>query len=296
MGFAVTTVAGGALTASLIPAQRRGEGLGLVGIVSGVPSLISLPTGVWVSVHWGFAAVFAASAAAALLAVCSMPWLPSRQATTDRAHGVLSGLRNPGLGRPAAVFFASTMAAGVLVTFLPLAITAGSAGVATVALFAQPSAATLARWAAGRIGDRHGQARLLCPGVLLSAAGMAPLAATHTPILVVGGAACFGAGFGLLQNPTLALMYAQVPRSGYSSVSALWNTAYDAGMGAGAIGIGLLVAHRLPGRLPADRGSDHPRARPRPPRAGPGRGNPAMTWAAETHPITGQRGRRGRDW
>lgn len=34
-GFAVTTVAGGALTAALIPAERRGEGLGLVGIVGG---------------------------------------------------------------------------------------------------------------------------------------------------------------------------------------------------------------------------------------------------------------------
>jgi MFS family permease len=41
-GFAITTVAGGALTASLIPAERRGEGLGLVGVVGGVPALTCL--------------------------------------------------------------------------------------------------------------------------------------------------------------------------------------------------------------------------------------------------------------
>jgi predicted MFS family arabinose efflux permease len=84
---------------------------------------------------------------------------------------------------------------------------------------------------------------LLCPGVLLSAAGMAALAATHAPVMVVAGAVCFGIGFGLLQNATLAVMYARSPEGSYSSVSAIWNAAYDAGMGAGAGGIGLLAAH-----------------------------------------------------
>jgi predicted MFS family arabinose efflux permease len=79
--------------------------------------------------------------------------------------------------------------------------------------------------------------------VLLSAAGMALLVATGTPVLVVTGAACFGTGFGLLQNATLTLMYARVSADGYNSVSAIWNAAYDAGMGGGAVAIGLLVAH-----------------------------------------------------
>jgi len=42
------------------------------------------------------------------------------------------------------------MAAGVLVTFLPLALTAKSAALATTALFVQPAASTVARWPAGR--------------------------------------------------------------------------------------------------------------------------------------------------
>ncbi len=191
LGFAVTTVAGGALTAALIPAERRGEGLGLVGIVSGVPSLVCLPLGLWMSVHWGYGPVFAATAIAALAALGSMPWLPGRrsapghQPTARPGHGLLAGLRTPALVRPAVIFSAATMAVGVLVTFLPLAVR--SAGVVTAALLAQPAAATLARWAAGRIGDRYGQTRLLGPGVLLSAAGMAMLVATGTPVLIVPG-------------------------------------------------------------------------------------------------------------
>jgi predicted MFS family arabinose efflux permease len=243
VGFAITTVAGGALTASLIPEQRRGEGLGLVGIVGGVPALVSLPAGVLVAARWGYGPVFAATGTAALLALGSVPWLPARRDAGQREHGMAPVLRNRGVARLAVTFAASTAAAGVLVTFLPLAVTAGSATVVTIALFAQPAAATAARWAAGRIGDRRGQAGLLAPGLLLCAVGMASLAATHVPALVVGGATCFGVGFGVLQNATLAMMYAIGPRGAYSAVSAIWNAAYDAGMGVGAAAVGLLVAH-----------------------------------------------------
>ena len=51
----------------------------------------------------------------------------------------------------------------------------------------------------------------------------------------------FGTGFGVLQNATLTLMYARVPVAGYGAVSAIWNGAYDLGMGAGAIAVGALV-------------------------------------------------------
>ncbi len=49
LGFAVMVVAGGSLTASLIPPERRGEGLALVGVVAGVPALAALPAGVWLA-------------------------------------------------------------------------------------------------------------------------------------------------------------------------------------------------------------------------------------------------------
>jgi len=112
---------------------------------------------------------------------------------------------------------------------------------ASVVLFVQPAVSTVARWAAGRIGDRRGHARLLLPGVLLAIGGTAALAGTGSFAIVLAGAIGFGAGFGILQNVTLALMYERAPRSAYSGVSAVWNAAYDLGMAAGAIGFGVLV-------------------------------------------------------
>lgn len=249
-GFAIVTVAGGGLTASLIPPERRGEGLALVGVVSGVPAVTCLPLGVWLSAHWGTSVVFVGTAAVSLLALAVVPGLPDyRQARRSAAHGpagtlgVLRALRNPALTGPAMLFSASTMALGVLVTFLPLAITGRSVAVASAALFAESAAATVTRFAIGRYGDKRGQTGFLYPGVLLAAAGMASVAAIGAPALVIGGAAIFGVGFGLLQNSTATLMYTRTDRDGYDAVSAIWNAAYDAGMGVGAISVGLITGH-----------------------------------------------------
>lgn len=243
-GFAICVVAGGAVTAILIPAERRGEGLALVGLVGGVPSMLALPAGVWAAAQWGYTPVFVVTTVATLLALLSVPGLPSRRATASGStshHGVLAGLRSAALTRPATIFAASTTAIGVFVTFLPLAVTDQPAWVAAAALLAQPAASTVARWIAGRLGDRHGPARLLTPGLVLAAAGMAAIAVTGSPAAVIGGALLFGAGFGMLQNATLVLMYARVPAGGEGAVSAIWNAAYDLGMAAGALGAGLAI-------------------------------------------------------
>ncbi|MFI6459828.1 MFS transporter [Streptomyces sp. NPDC050528] len=259
LGFALTIVAGGALTASLIPDQRRGEGLALVGVVSGVPSLVALPLGLWLVGRVGYGPVAVAGGLAALAAIVFVLGLPDRASPADPADpadrsdcsdlsdpseqplGVVRGLRTGALLRPVLVFAATATAAGIVVTFLPLAVPSASDGVVAVALFTQTAASTLTRWLAGRHGDRHGSARLVLPGLLLSAAGVLVIAPTAHPVAVVAGTALFGAGFGIAQNATLAVMYARVSAASYGTVSALWNLAYDGGMGVGAAGFGLVA-------------------------------------------------------
>jgi predicted MFS family arabinose efflux permease len=260
-GFAVLCVAGGALTVSLIPAHRRGEGLALVGLVSGVPSVAALPLGVWLAGHLGYRPVFAAGGLAALAGLASLPWLPGAGPATraTKADGMLAALRNPALVRPAALFSATTMAVGIIVTFLPLAVTRADANVAALALLVQPAAAIAGRWLAGRRGDRpssrpsnrpsdrpgtrRGSAALLVPGVLAAAVGVLVLSLTAVPAAVITGAAVFGLGFGVTQNVTQTVMYDRVPESAYGASSALWNLAYDGGMGLGAAGFGVLALH-----------------------------------------------------
>lgn len=244
IGFALTVVAGGALTAALIPAERRGEGLALAGIVSGVPSLLALPLGVWLAGRVGYGPVCVAGGLAALVAVAAVPGLPGRSpaARPERHAGVVAGMRAGALARPTGVFAATALGAGVIVTFLPAAVPSSMSGLVAAALFVQPAASTAARWFAGRLGDRRGPAGLVLPGLLASAAGLAVTALTGSAAAVLAGVALFGAGFGITQNATLTLMYTRVSAEGYGTVSALWNVAYDAGMGAGAVGCGAVAA------------------------------------------------------
>ncbi|MEY9875206.1 MFS family permease [Streptacidiphilus sp. MAP12-33] len=242
VGFAFTVVAGGALTAALVPAERRGEGLALVGVVGGVPSLLALPLGVWLAAHAGCTTVALIAGATPLAAVLSVPGLPDRiGARSAQGIGLAQALRTGRLARPALVFSATALAAGVAVTFLPLAVPAAGTGLVTVALFVQPAATTAARWLAGRHGDRHGPARLVLPGLLLACGGTLLMAATGMPVLVVLAVLLFGTGFGIAQNATLTLMYSRVSAADYGTVSAMWNFAYDAGMGVGALGFGRLA-------------------------------------------------------
>lgn len=248
-GFGLGGVVLGALAAMLLPLDRRGEGLALYGVVGSVPGVIALPAGVWLAGHFGYSVVLLLTAATALVPLAVFRWLPGRTDPRAAAHdadagrplGMMDGLRRAGVLRLALIFAATTVAAGVVVSFLPMA--AGASGnVAAIGLFAQALTATIGRWWAGRHGDRRGHVGLLVPGLAIAACGMLAMIWLTSPAAVIAGMCLFGAGFGIVQNSTLALMIDRLPASGVGTASALWNLAYDAGYGAGPAIFGLFAA------------------------------------------------------
>jgi predicted MFS family arabinose efflux permease len=241
-GLAILVVAGSSVVASLTPTERRSEGLGLLGVVVGVPAVLALPLGVWLVERVGFPPVFVAGAVASLAGLVAIPALPGRAPGAGESVGVLTGLRDPGQVRPALIFLLTAMGTGIVVTFLPLAVR-GSGRLAALALLANTVATTVARWWAGRYGGcvRLGQPGLLVGGVVVAAIGMGTLAFIASQAAVAAGAVLLGLGFGAAQNASLTLMFERVSASGYDMVSAVWNLAYDAGLGLGAAGFGVLV-------------------------------------------------------
>jgi MFS family permease len=238
LGFGLCGVTTGALTATLLPPGRRGEGLGLLGIVSGVPAVVALPAGVWLAGHHRATAVAAIAAAAGLLPLITIRWLPSRggaystppAARTRRAQG--AALRLP------LIFAACTISVGVLDSFLPIAKGVPSS-LSSTALLVSALTATLSRWQAGRHGDRYGHARLLIPALVVAALGMTAMMWLASPVLIFASMVLFGAGFGVIESATFALLIEQLPEA---EASTLWNFAYDAGYGAGPAVFGLFAA------------------------------------------------------
>lgn len=253
LGFGLGTVVAGAMAADLVPAERRGEGFGLFGMVATVPAVVALPLGIWFAEHVGSSAVIAATAVMALVPLVAFPGLaivPRQSSTTAASDSpigsgtlTLSGiLRQGGQVRLALIFSASTVGAGVVVSFLPL--TGGmSKNLAAAGLLAQALTAAIGRWWAGRLGDRIGHARLLAPALAVASLAMAALLWPTSPIAVLAGMSAFGAGFGIVQNATFALMVENASATGTGAASALWNLAYDVGYGAGPATFGLVVSH-----------------------------------------------------
>jgi predicted MFS family arabinose efflux permease len=241
-GFAVLTVLGSTLAASITPPERRGESIGLYGLAIAVPNLVAVPAGVAL-VLAGHADWLAWLAAAPLLALPFLPPLvrsvpgpvaaPGPGASRQAARAALA---------PSSVLFVVTLTGGALVTFLPIERPDGALATTALLVFGVTGAVT--RWRAGVLADRLGH-RLLLPGAVLVAVvglGVAAVGLTAGAALVLVGAAVFGAGFGAAQNLTLLAAFRRAGDSGATTASACWNAAFDGGTGVGALLPGLVAA------------------------------------------------------
>jgi predicted MFS family arabinose efflux permease len=242
IGFGVLTVVGSALTAVLAPAGRHGEAIGLYGLAIAAPNLLVVPGAVALAQNVAFWPVVVLATCPVLavplaLAVCADH---QPQVAHDKA-----GHRRAALTAvlPSVVLLTITLAGGGVTTYLPIERPNGY--LATLVLLVFGLAAALARWRVGRFADRA-ETRVLLPGaVLVGVVGLAALAAglrAGVDVLLLGGAAVFGTSYGAVQNLTLVVAFARARGNGVSTVSAVWNAAFDTGTGIGAVVVGALAA------------------------------------------------------
>ncbi|MFE4859840.1 MFS transporter [Streptomyces sp. NPDC056670] len=261
VGFGMVAVAGSALVAELVPPERRGRGVGCYGVAVGLPQVLCLPLGVWGAQHIGFTAIFVAAGALSVLAAPLAAAIsvreepagaagggdPVEQEPAGAAGGDPAGEESAGggsshLAGPFVLLIVAACALGGVTSFLPLALERPSA--APWALFLLSAAVVAGRWAAGVVNDRAGLGRLLVPGMLACAVGMGGFGAAaaldgDAVVVAALAATVYGAGFGALQNDTLVVMFRRARQGGHGRASTLWNMAYDAGTGIGALAVGL---------------------------------------------------------
>ena len=242
VGFGIVTVVFAALVVELAPPGRRGEALGLLGIAITLPNIFCNALGLWLVGQFGYGVVFLLGGVAPLLGLGMVAGIRSAATSgkEEEGAGFFAGLGRTPLLRIFLLFAATTMAGGVVLTFLPLAVPGSGAFSAASALLVVGITSTASRWWAGRFGDRRDPRLLLAPGLLACATGMVCLPLGGVVLLV--GAVLFGTGFGLLQNATLILMMGRVSKSEYGLGSTLWNAAFDTGTGIGAFSFGFVIS------------------------------------------------------
>jgi predicted MFS family arabinose efflux permease len=243
IGFGSVTVVFAALIVELAPPGRRGEALGLLGLAITLPTVFCNALGLWLAGGLGFEIVFLLGGITPLLGLIAIPgirFVATSGEGEEGGDGFFAGLGRASLRRIFLLFAATTMAAGVVVTFLPLAVPGSGIFSAAGALLVVGITSTVTRWWGGRFGDRRDPRLLLAPGLLACALGVAGLPFGGS--LMLAGAVLFGSGFGLLQNSTLILMMGRVSKSEYGLGSTLWNAAFDAGTGIGAFSFGFVIS------------------------------------------------------
>ena len=99
VGFGLNTVVIGALVATALPPERRGEGIGLAGVVACLPAIVALPSGVWLAENAGYPVVITITAVSALAPLAAIPWLTSPGSSGGSGPG--SGAAGRPAGQPA---------------------------------------------------------------------------------------------------------------------------------------------------------------------------------------------------
>ena len=243
IGFAILTVVGASLTATLAPPGRRGEAIGLYGVSVAIPQLLCVPGGASLALGGRFDVV-------AILAMAPLLALP----LVRRFRGIeTAGEPQRAGGRealravlPACLVLAVvTAVGGGLVTFLPVERPDGA--VAGLALLLFGVVAAIGRWGVGRIVDRTGSthgscspSRSCCPRA--ASRSSPPGLSSDAAGLVVAGAAIAGAGYGSVQNLTLVAAFGRAGPARASTASATWNASFDTGTAIGAWAVGAIAA------------------------------------------------------
>ena len=242
--FAVGTTAAATLAALVLPASKRGTGIGYFALSTNLAMVVGPLVGLLLVHFFGTIAMFVFLTISALFTL----WIANRRKLPQKI--VLPAKKEAGKSRfalverqalPASllgglVFFAY----GGLLTFIPLyAHSLGLEGSVSAffAVFALVILAT--RPFIGSIFDKKGADYTVYPGFLLFFVGFLCFAAARTPVAFFFAAAVLGAGFGALSPAfqTLAVASVASERAGLATATYFWSLDISVGLAAATLGL-----------------------------------------------------------
>lgn len=241
LGLGVLLVAACGLAASLAPPARRAEAMGIYGLASAIPAILCVPVGPWALAQLGSGPIGVLAALVTLLGLACLVALPRHGEQLEQAPHPhrLPPLR--GAAWPGVAIALGAIVIGATVTFLPLAHKELSTGTIMLALLLQGLGSAVARWASGRPVDCHGPQGAMTVGLALAVCAILALALEGS-LAVLVGMTLSGIAFGIVQTASLAQLLDRASAGEADGASALWNAAYDAGLGLGGFVLGALAA------------------------------------------------------
>ncbi|WP_375418412.1 MFS transporter [uncultured Hymenobacter sp.] len=253
-GFKPTGTA--AFIADIVPVERRGEAMGLLGVTGTIGMAAGPALGDWVVSHFSLNVLFYCSSAFALVSVLVQGTLTETLPPPQRQPFRWSLLRlrleeiiEPRVLRPALVTLLCLFPFGAVLTVVPDQ--SRLLGLTNRGLFyiAYTVSSLTVRLLAGRASDRLGRVRVLRWSAAVLAGSLALLTFGATPAGFLGAAVVFGIGTGL-NSPTLYAWTVDLSHPQYRGRAvATMYVALEVGIGLGALLAGWVFDNQ-PARLP----------------------------------------------
>lgn len=245
-GACSTTI--GTVVTALVPAKRKGEGVGYYMLSTTLGAAIGPFLGMFLSQSVGYTVLFATAAAVAVvgllfIASLKVPEMRKRPAATAApAHGGLaSKIIEPSAVPIGIVIGVLFFCYSSLLTFLtPFAEENGLQTAASFFFVAYALATFVTRPFTGKLFDRKGDRIVMVPAFIAFTVGMALLSTVHHPAALLVAAALMGYGAGTVQSSALALAVRMAPPEKLSLANSTFYALLDTGVGVGPLVLGIV--------------------------------------------------------
>lgn len=246
-GWGLSTTASGTIATDLIPASRRGEGMGYYGLSGNLALAFGPSLGLALSSTVSFTTLFLICSGLGLLAALlssQIRYKKVEQKVKEEVVTVKWDFYEKSALPPSLLLFFITVTFGGIASFLPLyTAQKGIDGIQWYFLV-YALALMMTRTFAGKLYDRRGHRAIFIPGAVLVLAAMLLLAWLPSMTMLFVAGALYGLGFGSIQPALQAWSIEKAPDRRKGMANATFFSFFDLGVGVGAMIFGQ-IGHTL---------------------------------------------------
>lgn len=238
VGWGLSTTASGTVVTDLIPAKRRGEGMGYYGLSGNLALALGPTLGLALVMKITFPQLFILAAFFGLIALIAALGIRYKQPQQTQVKAARFDVLEKSALPPSILLLFITFTFGGIATFLPLyTAEKGIEGIQWYFLI-YAIALMLSRTFAGQIYDRRGHGAIFPPGAVAIIIAMGLLTwLPNTEVLFIA-AFLYGLGFGSIQPVLQAWSVQKADKNRKGMANATFFSAFDIGIGLGAMTFG----------------------------------------------------------
>lgn len=244
IGWGFSTTASGTIATDLIPAKRRGEGMGYYGLSGNLALALGPTLGLTLTGILSFKYLFLICGVLGLSAFLLSSRIRYKKVEQKSVSLKKWDFYEKSALAPSMLLFFLTVTFGGIASFLPLySAQKGITGIQWYFLL-YALALLFSRTFAGKIYDQKGHQAVFIPGALLIIIAMGLLAWLPNNIVMYTAALIYGLGFGTVQPALQAWSVKECPPHRRGMANATFFSFFDLGVGIGAMLFGQ-IAHVL---------------------------------------------------